>query len=205
MSMNIVLNVDGLQECIDMVKPFADEPEIKRRTEEVMTPTIEEMTARLRERAPYKTGTYRRSIMWEKDEFGWTAGTESPVGVWLEFGTGIRGEFPTDYYIIRPRYKKALRWQEDVSSMAVFFGYRGRVGVQTIRVVPNPWTGGSDRYSFWTSKSSKTKNDVFAKLVRHPGIRSRPHFRPTFEEYGPIIHARLFTMFKKLIPEGGGT
>jgi hypothetical protein len=202
--MNIVLNVEGLQEAIEMVKPFADRDEIMRRVEGVMTPSIEEMTARLREVAPYKTGTYRRSIMWEKDESGWTAGTESPIGQWLEFGTGIRGEYPTKVYTIAPRYKKALRWQEEVSAMAVFIGLRGRVGVQHIRTRSNPWTGGVDVVKWWTSKSSKTQNDVFARVVRHPGIKSRPHFRPTLEEFAPIIHGRLFTAFKDLLEGGGG-
>jgi len=189
--MNVVLEVQGLQEVIDMVRPFADDATINAKTEEVMTPTIEAMTARLRERAPYKTGTYRRSIMWEKDANGWTSGTESPIGPWLEFGTGIRGEYPGDFYEIRPRYKKALRWREELSELAIFYGLRGRVSVQ-------------HKDLSWSSKSSKTHTDVFAKLVRHPGIRSRPHFRPTFEEFAPIIHDRLYQGFVSLLSSSGG-
>ncbi len=192
MSMNITLEVDGLQDCIDMVRPFTSPEVINEKTEQVMTPTIEEMTGRLRERAPYKTGTYRRSIMWERDATGWTAGTESQLGPWLEFGTGIRGEFPTKIYEIRPKYKKALRWKRELTPLEVFLGLRGRLGVQ-------------HKELSWGSKSSKTHSDVFAQVVRHPGMKSSPHFRPTLEEYTPIFHDRLSAMFASLIDAGGAS
>jgi hypothetical protein len=169
-----------------------------------MTPTIEEMTARLRERAPYKTGTYRRTIMWERDASGWTAGTESALGKWLEFGTGIKGEVPTKMYEIKPRYKKALRWQRDITSIVAFYPwFRGRVGVQHIVQTNFVRSSGAKTLSWWTSKKSKTQTDVFAQRVMHPGIKAMPHFRPTFEEFKPIIHDRLAAMFRALVARSG--
>lgn len=62
-------------------------------------------------KAPRKKGTLSNSISvrWEGDLTA-VIGPTVPYGVFQEFGTGERGEFPGDAYEIRPRKASVLRF-----------------------------------------------------------------------------------------------
>lgn len=70
----------------------------------VIRDTAEQIRAKAQTMAPVKTGALKQSIN-VKYESGMKAiiGPEVPYGVYQEFGTGTRGEFPTGMYQIRPK------------------------------------------------------------------------------------------------------
>lgn len=70
----------------------------------VIRNTAEQIRAKAQALAPVKTGTLRESITIRYDGgLKATVGPEVPYGVYQEFGTGTRGEFPTGMYQIRPK------------------------------------------------------------------------------------------------------
>lgn len=77
---------------------------IKAVSEEILDETGEKVLVLMQEHAPVRTGRLRASIRVVK-----TPGTRviGPQGIsydkYQEYGTGIRGEFPTSEYVIRPR------------------------------------------------------------------------------------------------------
>lgn len=70
----------------------------------VIRSNAEQIRAKAQTMAPVKTGALRQSIT-IRYEGGLKAviGPEVPYGVYQEFGTGTRGEFPTGMYQIRPK------------------------------------------------------------------------------------------------------
>jgi len=86
--------------------------------------------------APIKTGRLRDSITIKYiNPLKAVVGTDVDYGVYQEYGTGLRGEFPGKMYEIKPKKGKVL--------------------------------------SFTVSGKR-----VFAKIVRHPGIKAHPFMRP---------------------------
>ena len=97
-------------------------------------------------KAPRKTGTLANSIRvrWEGDLVA-VVGPTVDYGPFQEFGTGSRGEFPGDAYVIRPRTASVLKFT---------------VGGRT----------------------------VYARSVKHPGVKAQPYMRPALvETLGPFV------------------
>lgn len=194
MTGRINLSIEGCERVMSVLSVYVDPEKVLDTFDEVMTKCFNGMANDLRDAAPYKTGNYRRSIRWDGGKGYWQVGTDSRLAQWLEFGTGIRGEFPTKMYKIAPRYKKALRFQSELGFSATLAGIRGRIsGQTTFKSARGPTV------TRWITRKSKTHTDVFAKWVMHPGIRPFPHFRPVFIRWQPIIKQELLRALKALL------
>lgn len=114
---------------------------IEKSAATILSQCATRITENARALAPVKTGKLQSSIHahWltpMKVEIG----PEVLYGVYQEFGTGSRGEFPGSVYEIRPKRP---------GGSLVF-----KIGDKT----------------------------VYAKVVKHPGVKPQPYMRPAFEK-----------------------
>lgn len=83
-----------------------------RFTQELLDEAGEQIAARMRELAPVRSGALKGSIRVIREPGRVQIG---PVGVeyasFVEYGTGIRGEFPTKVYEIRPKQGELLTFK----------------------------------------------------------------------------------------------
>jgi HK97 gp10 family phage protein len=96
-----------------LVKDLA---EISNKTPEEITKNIltdfgEKIVGNARAIAPVKTGKLKDSISYRVERNTLSVGPHVPYGAYMEFGTGSRGEFPGEPYVILPKNKKYLRFK----------------------------------------------------------------------------------------------
>jgi hypothetical protein len=85
-------------------KLSASNQNITRMATELIRSTAEKVRSEAISKAPFKTGALRNSISVSYDgPLRATVGPHVPYGVYQEFGTGTRGEFPGQMYEIRPK------------------------------------------------------------------------------------------------------
>lgn len=77
---------------------------IKAVSEAILDETSDAVLALMQEHAPVRHGRLRASLRVVKTPGKRVIGPQGvPYGKFQEFGTGIRGEFPTSMYVIRPK------------------------------------------------------------------------------------------------------
>ena len=179
--MIVEMKCEGLDEAMSITAGLCNPADVEAALEGTITVTIMEMTSEIQEKAPSKTGGYRRTIQWSKlkDALTWMIGSPLPLAEWLERGTGLYGPKGESYEIV-PVRKKFLKWRAEGG------GY----------VSGQHRADGS-----WFSKKSKDFHDVFRKKVIHPGIKPMPHFEPVLEKYSPIITERVIDGLTNLVRE----
>ena len=121
--------------------------DLEREAGQIIAQTAQRVASIARAKAPKKTGKLASSInVRYVSPLSAEIGPEVDYGVFQEFGTGTRGEYPTAMYEIKPKKPG---------------------GVLVFKV------------------DGKT---VFARSVKHPGIKARPYMRPAFVEVlGPAL------------------
>lgn len=78
---------------------------------QVLAPAAEQIKTAMMLFVPVDTGNLKRSIVIQASPGRYVIGPNGvPYASYVEFGTGIRGEFPTAPFEIRPRNAKALRF-----------------------------------------------------------------------------------------------
>lgn len=81
---------------------------------QVVREAVEQVAAEAKSRAPRKTGALADSIVVVfQGPLTAMVGPTKKYGVFQEFGTGTRGEFPTGMYVIRPKVASKLRFEVD--------------------------------------------------------------------------------------------
>jgi HK97 gp10 family phage protein len=100
-------DISGLAERMGEVGPAA-----VRVTQRLVAATTEQVEHYATEYAPRKTGTLVGSIRSDIGNGGMSGTVEATAkyAIFVELGTGLRGEFPSQEIVIRPRAAKALRW-----------------------------------------------------------------------------------------------
>jgi len=79
--------------------------------EKIIKDAAQKIQATAQANAPFKSGKLRASIRIRYvGPLTAIIGPSVDYGVYQEFGTGTRGEFPTGVYEIRPRNAKVLSW-----------------------------------------------------------------------------------------------
>ena len=78
--------------------------------ENVLTGLGTEIETTAKALAPHKTGALRDSIVAKYDNGSLTIDAGVAYGMFQEFGTGTRGEYPKGMYQIRPKNGKFLRF-----------------------------------------------------------------------------------------------
>ena len=132
-------------------------------------------------KAPFKTGTYRRSIHMETatrlpTEVVVHVGTNDPRGPWLEYGTGVYSEAPgakKQPIVIRPKNKKAL-------------AFKGQMTFAGTAFIP----------------ASSGMGTVIVKKVVQQGQHAKPHFRPAIDENGDRVLEEMRKALADLVAKG---
>lgn len=78
--------------------------------ENVLTDLGNQIETNAKALAPHKTGALRDSIAAKYSDGSLTIGVDVDYGMYQEFGTGTRGEYPKGMYQIRPKNGKFLRF-----------------------------------------------------------------------------------------------
>lgn len=77
----------------------------------VLNDLADSIRSNAQQMAPVKTGRLRSSITVENTGTSLVIDVGVPYGMYQEFGTGSRGEYPTGQYEIRPKNKKFLAFK----------------------------------------------------------------------------------------------
>lgn len=113
---------------------------IEAATQNLLDSAGNQILAEAQSKVAVKTGKLKQSITKTSKRMEVTVGPSAEHGVFIEYGTGTRGEFPSSMYEIRPKNGNVL----------VF-----KVGGKT----------------------------VYARSVKHPGIKAQPFMRPAAEKW----------------------
>lgn len=100
---------------LDLTQLAADLGDAGRKADEkiqrMLESTGDEIAADMRNRAPVKTGMLQSSIQVQSSYMQVVIGPTVFYAVYVEFGTGTRGEFPTGPYIIKPKMANELAFK----------------------------------------------------------------------------------------------
>lgn len=80
--------------------------------EKIMDQAANQISERMKTYAPKRSGRLYQSIRVTRTPGSWTIGpVDVPYAVYQEFGTGTRGEFGGQMYVIRPKKSDRLHFQ----------------------------------------------------------------------------------------------
>lgn len=80
-------------------------------TANVLNDIGQEIALQAKSNAPVKSGALRNSITYFVQDGKLTIEADVPYSMFVEFGTGTRGEWPGSAYTIRPKNAKVLAFQ----------------------------------------------------------------------------------------------
>jgi HK97 gp10 family phage protein len=104
-----VIKLD-IEELVDDLQAISDLPP-EQITQNVLDDIGREITTKAKELAPVKTGKLKESITYKVHRGELTVEVGVDYGMFQEFGTASRGEFPGRPYKIRPKNGKYLRFK----------------------------------------------------------------------------------------------
>ena len=135
---------------------FAAADNAEAATQDLLESAGDEIVAEAMSTVRVKTGTLKNSITKQSTKLRVVVGPAAPYGVFIEYGTGTKGEFPGSMYEILPKNGSVLKF---------------RVGNKV----------------------------VYARSVKHPGIKAHPFMRPAAEKWVQSLPADMANVGVMLI------